>query len=712
MASIPPTALLSLHAGQDARTFLYKVLRSMSISYVSTHLRDTSAQRAFATQCVAHLLTSKSASSQTESCLDLNAVPDESMSCILDVVRARLPMAPEAELTVLYAVVLAAGECNPNWYRWLLTDSPHTLVQKLIHNIWAGHYASQANAAFAHDSDTCYEPALPLPHCHHLRTERRPLLRHGPAGTKIASSSTESLSRHILVCVDFHAIHILYEILCSVRWRAQDMRVLTPHFVDHLFVVMETSDSSEYSAQCMRVILALHDQCMMSTYATTLLPHIEQQLNSSKTCSENLVFLLNRTPSTTFYGCRFHLLVLKLLGAIFCLPETASYFYVNDLKVLVDIFLRELSDLPDAFDLLRQAYLCVFHALLTQTQLCTEPYKRTHITRLLTNMVYASRLHDTSERTLALAEHCLNAEWCVGFSPDGATLVAPIRGGEARVASLTKEYSEDRPHFHAEPSDASIQHMLILMSLQSTAASIMCTKGAYNGDLLSVMWPEFEPPSYAEAAAHDDTLAQDLDVLSLESWTSQRRPSVDSTQSADGKRRRPPPPRPPRPAELQVPLLLQLTSASMPDLHADSSSSSVSPASSSHQTRMPHVRRRAPDIPPHAVPAIAATAAPLARAHSSEDTSAIPSPTLDTAALSAPASSSLRHYVFRHWNGKNEKRHFFPKRLFSKAHKASMHVEYDVSPAGGVSAAPRRRAPPPPTPPSSSSTYRRTPTPP
>ena len=194
-------------------------------------------------------------------------------------------------------------------------------------------------------------------------------------------------------------------------------------------------------------------------------------------------------------------------------------------------------------------------------------------------------------------------------------------------------------------------------------------------------------------------------MLSLESWTSQRRPSVDSTQSADGKRRRPPPPRPPRPAQQHVPLPLQLTSASMPDLHADSASSSVSPASSSPQTRMPHVRRRAPDIPRHAVPAIAATAAPLARAHSSQEAPALPGPNLDTAALSAPASSSLRHYVFRHWYGKNEKRHFFPKRLFSKAHKASMHVDYDVSPAAGVSAAPRRRAPPPPTPPSSSSAY-------
>ena len=41
------------------------------------------------------------------------------------------------------------------------------------------------------------------------------------------------------------------------------------------------------------------------------------------------------------------LLILKLLYLIFTTPETYEYFYSNDLRVLVDVFIRELYDLPD-----------------------------------------------------------------------------------------------------------------------------------------------------------------------------------------------------------------------------------------------------------------------------------------------------------------------------------------------------------------------------
>lgn len=41
------------------------------------------------------------------------------------------------------------------------------------------------------------------------------------------------------------------------------------------------------------------------------------------------------------------LLVLKLLFILFTSNETSEYFYTNDLRVLVDVFLRELVDLDD-----------------------------------------------------------------------------------------------------------------------------------------------------------------------------------------------------------------------------------------------------------------------------------------------------------------------------------------------------------------------------
>ncbi len=41
------------------------------------------------------------------------------------------------------------------------------------------------------------------------------------------------------------------------------------------------------------------------------------------------------------------LLILKVLYLLFTTPGTQEYFFTNDLRVLLDVFIRELVDLPD-----------------------------------------------------------------------------------------------------------------------------------------------------------------------------------------------------------------------------------------------------------------------------------------------------------------------------------------------------------------------------
>lgn len=52
---------------------------------------------------------------------------------------------------------------------------------------------------------------------------------------------------------------------------------------------------------------------------------------------------VERTPEDLV----MQLLVLKLLYLLFTTKGTADYFYVNDLCVLVDVFLREILDLDE-----------------------------------------------------------------------------------------------------------------------------------------------------------------------------------------------------------------------------------------------------------------------------------------------------------------------------------------------------------------------------
>ena len=50
------------------------------------------------------------------------------------------------------------------------------------------------------------------------------------------------------------------------------------------------------------------------------------------------------------------LLVLKLLYLLFTTKGTSEYFYTNDLRVLVDVFLREIVDLDEESESVQPLY--------------------------------------------------------------------------------------------------------------------------------------------------------------------------------------------------------------------------------------------------------------------------------------------------------------------------------------------------------------------
>lgn len=123
--------------------------------------------------------------------------------------------------------------------------------------------------------------------------------------------------------------------------------------------------------------------------------------------------MLNRTSSSTPEGVSLQLLILKLLYLLFTTPATSHYFYTNDLRVLVDVFIREIADLGDENDSLRHTYLRVLHPLLCNTQLKEVPYKSAQVLRLLEGLVGGGGYRDVSQTTKRLVERCLGGDWCV-----------------------------------------------------------------------------------------------------------------------------------------------------------------------------------------------------------------------------------------------------------------------------------------------------------
>lgn len=135
--------------------------------------------------------------------------------------------------------------------------------------------------------------------------------------------------------------------------------------------------------------------------------------SSYRNFGENIILLLNREVETSY-----QFLILKVLYLLFTNKSTYEYFYTNDLKVLIDIILRNLMDLPEDKSTLRHTYLRVLYPMLAHTQL-NQPhshYKQHDILTVL-NLVAGqagsinAHFAPTDETTLRLVKRVRAVEW-------------------------------------------------------------------------------------------------------------------------------------------------------------------------------------------------------------------------------------------------------------------------------------------------------------
>ncbi|CEH14403.1 Coeffector of mDia Rho GTPase, regulates actin polymerization and cell adhesion turnover [Ceraceosorus bombacis] len=376
-------------------------------------------------------------------------------------------------LLIGYEVILQYGQSEPIIFKHL-QGSARDLLPRLKHQIWAGHYAAQADQSLASglttnhgvmqdheagwsgaswdksDSDR-YETEYTLPN----------------ARLNNANDSATSWRRWQLE-LRKKAVRLLYEVCRVQKLDHRDMRAIDAKLVDHLFDLVEDTRlhaDEEFNYLLIKVIVALNEQFMVSALALAteairdekpskdtpqrsgnlIISILKERFNHSKTFGENLIFMLNRASSSDAEDLCMQLLVLKLLYLLFTMQETAHYFYTNDLKVLVDIFIRELSDLPDESESLRHTYLRVLHPLLTCTQLLSHPYKRTEIRRLLLGLISHAHLRDITPTTSRLVARCLQAEWCVeldALDPSNAAAIKQLVGRHDSSSSMTEELAD------------------------------------------------------------------------------------------------------------------------------------------------------------------------------------------------------------------------------------------------------------------------------
>lgn len=149
---------------------------------------------------------------------------------------------------------------------------------------------------------------------------------------------------------------------------------------------------------------------------------------SFRTFGQNLILLLNRETETSL-----QLLILKLLYLLFTTRATYEYLYTNDLKVLLDVIIRNLMDLPDEKMALRHTYLRILYPLLAHTQLRLPPhYKREeilHVLAILRRSDNSPHFAPADSTTLRLVDRVSHVEWLSQVSAEALPAATAAAAG-------------------------------------------------------------------------------------------------------------------------------------------------------------------------------------------------------------------------------------------------------------------------------------------
>ena len=173
----------------------------------------------------------------------------------------------------------------------------------------------------------------------------------------------------------------------------------------------------------LKLLLLINEQFLMSSYSRNehsnkVFEELIHNDDNSKSNVNNivgfinlLIYHLNREESQIII-----LLILKFLYLVFTTSFTAKLIYRNDLKILLDIFLRELDNLEHKDNILIVTYLRVLFPILMFSELneCGG-YKSHELYNVLSNVVVNSgqKQDDANEGKfiLDLAMKCMNVKW-------------------------------------------------------------------------------------------------------------------------------------------------------------------------------------------------------------------------------------------------------------------------------------------------------------
>ncbi|KAJ3099747.1 hypothetical protein HDU97_002773 [Phlyctochytrium planicorne] len=184
------------------------------------------------------------------------------------------------------------------------------------------------------------------------------------------------------------AVKLMYEICQVGELGLSELGEIDETLVVAVLDKIETTSTDEAFEEelnaLVKLILSFNNQFQQKNHARTIIKNqvisaLASRLHLGKKLGETVIMIFNRAASATVQR-----LLIRFIFIIFTTSETANFFYTNDLKVILDVILRESRAVAEEDEELQQGYLSILPPLLKHAG--QRGYKRRDVLGLLTEL--------------------------------------------------------------------------------------------------------------------------------------------------------------------------------------------------------------------------------------------------------------------------------------------------------------------------------------
>ncbi|CAI4057323.1 hypothetical protein SKDZ_04G0950 [Saccharomyces kudriavzevii ZP591] len=289
-----------------------------------------------------------------------------------------------------------------------------------------------------------------------------------PSGISATATTSDNLNRS-LTDIDLAIIDemkqistvlmdLLFQILKYCKCVIANLQIVDDFFVYFLMksIRSDTMDDMFNNAQ-FKLLLAFNEQYMMFTKEYDIENKVYKYLINgavSKCFTELLLLKFNRVsdPPLQIMMCKIIYLILTPRGDY----VPTNFFYTNDLNVLIDVLIRELQNISENEEILRNTLLRVLLPLLKHTQLSKTHYRKDDLNKLLKylstldNICADSPVLHEHQVTVNLSQKCLQQiPWLEASSASPDESSSASSSTTSRNSSIVNFGSSDSQNFLA-----------------------------------------------------------------------------------------------------------------------------------------------------------------------------------------------------------------------------------------------------------------------